>query len=434
VLSIQVDDDGKTVPGLSFEKYGDDCDDWMQGVHVRTYINQDFDEDWIGMPVEELYALIPRWLQVCKDQGLDAETGEETFNVKLHDMLLGALGRNKYPLHMHDAMRFLTYIFGDTTTGKTVIRDSDKKAFYGSKTGDYCCLSGKASADFGLEKTEGVNIIFMQDITKQQGKDFPISCEQLKNLVDGGEDTDVNRKGKKQIDIDVAAPILIDSNVTPDKIWPAADDQKPLAKRIMLFSFETEIADGDLRTSLIEDITTTEALPLLVLQIKMYQWLIDASNRQPFSSWDIDYFKQTRAAINPLAAFLQATPDDSQVYCVYEEDSEVTRMEFQQAFQKYCEVERIRVDIKREMQGLKKALDATEYVLTEPPRSGPGAYYYQCKSCGRDVDNDLLFTAGGACCVAYARDARAKSLKATRKRMPVDNPRMMSKIEGMKLA
>jgi hypothetical protein len=401
--------------------------------HVRTYIDQDFESDWIGMSMDGLYELIPNWLQVCNDQGLDAETGDDAFNVKLHDILLGALGRNKYPLHKHDKMRFLTYIFGDTTTGKTVIRDSDKRAFYGKKTGDYCTLSGKASADFGLEKTQGVNMIFMQDITKQPAKDFPISSEQIKNLVDGGEDTDVNRKGKAQIDIDVDAPILIDSNVTPDKVWPAAEDQKPLAKRIMLFSFETEIPDGDLRTSLIEDITAKEALPLLVLQIKMYKWLIDASEHKPFSAWDIDYFKPG-AVINPLAAFLQATPNDSQVYCVYEEGSEVTRMEFQLAFQKYCEAERIRVDIKREMQGLKKALDATEYALTEPPRSGPGAYYYQCKSCGRDVDNDLLFTAGDACCVAYAGDARAKTAKATRKRMPVDDPRMVTKIVGMKLA
>ena len=41
-------------------------------------------------------------------------------------------------------------------------------------------------------------MIFMQDISKQRGKDFPISAEQIKNLVDSGEDTDMNRKGKKQ--------------------------------------------------------------------------------------------------------------------------------------------------------------------------------------------------------------------------------------------
>jgi hypothetical protein len=54
-----------------------------------------------------------------------------------------------------------------------------------------------------------------------------------------------------------------------------------LATGVTLFSFETEIADGDLRTSLIEDITTTEALPLL----RVFRIILPAFLRSGFTEF-----------------------------------------------------------------------------------------------------------------------------------------------------
>jgi hypothetical protein len=103
-----------------------------------------------------------------------------------------------------------------------------------------------------------------------------------------------------------------------------------------------------------------EALPLLVLQVQMYKLLLsyvvnDDDVHKPFSTWGIDYFTKTHSAttavVDPLNAFLCATQDNSEVYCVYEEGHECTHMEFQKALKKFCDAEKIYPDIKREMEG-----------------------------------------------------------------------------------
>ena len=180
--------------------------------------------------------------------------------------------------------------------------------------------------------------------------------------------------------------------------------------------------------------------------MKLYNWVLysavnDDDDHKPFSAWGIEYFTKTRSAatavVDPLKSFLEATQDNSDVYCVYEEGHECTLMEFQKALQKFCGAENIHIDIKREMKGLVKALGPTEFTLQEPSAN---TFWSECKHCGKDVAKEDGWDLDDACCAAYKGDPRPKrnganpdGAKCIRHNVKADDRRAATKIKGMKL-
>ena len=104
---------------------------------------------------------------------------------------------------------------------------------------------------------------------------------------------------------------------------------------------------------------------------------------------------------------------------------------------KHCEKDNIRVNIKREMKGLAKALEPTDFELERPSSN---KFWLECKYCGNDIADKSLWTEPDACCGMFKSDKRPKrndanpdGAKCIRNKVKADDRRAATKIKGMKL-
>ena len=124
-------------------------------------------------------------------------------------------------------------------------------------------------------------LILWKDIGKLDGnKPFPVHASEIKNLIDGGEEMDVNKKGIAAIDEDVTGARFIDANCLPSDLWPLPEDQKAIANRFMIIPFKVPIDDGDVH--LATEIIEKEGGALLALMVRMYKLMIEKADGQPF--------------------------------------------------------------------------------------------------------------------------------------------------------
>eukprot|EP01045_Picozoa_sp_COSAG04_P031539 COSAG04_NODE_5871_length_1467_cov_1.707602_1_plen_164_part_00 len=116
-------------------------------------------------------------------------------------MLLMAMGRTLYKNNQFDMLQFAPWLGGVSGTGKTIVRKV-MQSYYDKSTRTQ--LGGKTSEGFGMEKLPGKSLILWKDVGKLGGgKPFPVSAAEIKNLIDGGEEMDVNKKGIAAVDEDV---------------------------------------------------------------------------------------------------------------------------------------------------------------------------------------------------------------------------------------
>ena len=271
---------------------------------VRAFVDCDFREELLSAATcDDITAMCPKFVKIIDDQGMrDIKITCNGKRLDIAFMLYGALGRVLFKNHQFDKMQFMLWLWDESGTGKTVIRNVIRAFFARSLRTQISC---KSSGDFGLEKLPDKALIMWKDVGKEARKEFPISAAEVKNLIDGGEEMDVNQKGIKAIDADVTGSHLVDANCLWTTLWKGAEDQKALANRVMAFRFGTVIEDGD--EGLIDDILGKEADAALVLMVRAYKFMRQNAAGAPFAKWKIPHFADERNLADPVFAFMKLT-------------------------------------------------------------------------------------------------------------------------------
>jgi hypothetical protein len=397
---------------------------------VRAYIDCDFREELLtAKTFDDISALCPKFVKIPDDQGLrDIKITWNGKDLDIAFVLYGALGRVLFKNHQFDKMQFMLWLWDESGTGKTVIRNVIRAFFARSLRTQ---ISFKSSGDFGLEKLPDKAFIMWKDVGKEARKDFPISAAEVKNLIDGGEEMDVNQKGIKAIDEDVTGSHLVDANCPWTTLWKGAEDQKALANRVMAFRFGTAIEDGD--EALIDEILTKEADAVLVLLVRAYQFMRQNAAGAPFSKWQIPYFADERNLADPMFAFLKLTQDDADTYAVHQEDSETTQRDLLKAVKEWHpRFDPDRAKLEQTLGKINEDLPGDGYVLHTPG----GTHWYQCVHCNQDVEYDA---GNGFCCGEYNDDERPKThriaanAKAKKKRVLTADRSQATVIKNMRL-
>jgi hypothetical protein len=136
---------------------------------VRAYINCDFREELLTAETfDDITKLCPKFVKIASDQGFDDI--KITWNGKDLDiafMLYGALGRVLFKNHQFDNMQFMPWLWDESGTGKTVIRDVIRAFFARSLRSQISC---KSSGDFGMEKLLDKAFIMWKDVGNDHRK------------------------------------------------------------------------------------------------------------------------------------------------------------------------------------------------------------------------------------------------------------------------
>ena len=72
--------------------------------------------------IDDIVARCPKFCKVMTDQKLDEETFDWDGETTLADKLLSAMGRGLYKNGQFDLMQFAPWLFGESGTGKAVVR------------------------------------------------------------------------------------------------------------------------------------------------------------------------------------------------------------------------------------------------------------------------------------------------------------------------
>jgi hypothetical protein len=225
---------------------------------------------------------------------------------------------------------------------------------------------------------------------------------------------DANQKGVKNLgSVDIPASHLIDANVPWFKVWPNAAKPEAMQKRIMEIAFTREVNDDDISTGLVKGIMDEEVGPLLVLQVRAYQAVLQAASDKTFDALKIDYFNRIRLQADPLVAFIQACGD-------YEDGGVTTVRDLRELYNGELTVSWDASSIKKALDKINATLEGGQaYEYEEETRS----HRFECKHCHQDVgagNGNEHYTGESfaldipVVCQAYIDDTRPKTANINR--------------------
>eukprot|EP01043_Picozoa_sp_COSAG02_P040546 COSAG02_NODE_3291_length_6997_cov_7.096260_2_plen_407_part_00 len=396
---------------MAFVPYAETPEEYKK--EVRVFHDHEFNPDWLEYSFPDLEALCPGIQKVFDDQKLDEEIDWGTDKIAKKDLLQGALWRCSFPTF--DGMRFHLWIWGDSTTGKTLIRKVVRKAFFSK--GEVSQISNNMQKEFGFEKLVGKNLILWKDIDAPEPGEKFVSASFYRECADGGEEVDVSRKGIRNIDADITAPFLIDANVQWQDVWAkAAKDPKQslaMARRTMSFEWGTTIeTDSGLETQIMQN----EIGPWMVLLRKHYDEMVRMAGDKTFGDWDIPLFKATIAQSDTVTSFFQRTEVDG-LHCIYEEGAVTTGPELKDAFEEVngpATFKKIQNKLTAAIAAASQALDDDEEYIYEPAPTG-NVYEHVCVNfmCQAVIED------GVQCCDSYGDGPKTNKNKAKKRRVPM---------------
>ena len=233
----------------------------------------------------------------------------------------------------------------------------------------------------------------------------------------------------------IDAPAVADSNKTPGQVW--SDEAGAIINRVAMIKYKRDPRVRDSR--LIHKMRANwELLPLLILQVKMYQKLRAHAGDSTFKDWAIPLFMDERAKVemqnDHMLRFLTAARGDMgtkdlDIWCEYSDGAETTvrelrgRFDAWMTFSEHIEYQCTDIDLK---DSLDKAGDEHEgeFVYQEQ------THFYECNACKKDVTCGEHTTLG-ACCNTYKNNLAPMSLKAKRKKVRAKNKAAAATIKNL---
>eukprot|EP01044_Picomonas_judraskeda_P007809 COSAG03_NODE_859_length_5598_cov_2.096563_2_plen_1108_part_00 len=381
---------------------------------------------------------IPHIRQTFKDQKFD--TNEQQFAVPgrqpqvwpVEKLLLAMCGRLQYPTGKWDEYAFMLWLWGQSRTGKSFCTNVQKEYF--SSVGN---VTSSMETTFGKAPLAHVQLVAMPDIKKPVGKDFPLDESAVQLLIEGGR-TDIARKNRDPLqNYKIDAPVVADANKKPGQIWQ--DEMSAIINRVAIVPYLYKPAHRNMRLlKIVKD--EWELLPLLVLQVKLYQQLRAHAGETSFVDWNIPLFMDERAKVemqnNHMLRFLTAArgemgTKDLDIWCEHQEDAKTavrdlrTRFDNWMRFDQHTEYNWNDINLEEALRQAGVEHEC-EFVLDQP------THYYKCMKCGKDVESGERTTLG-ACCREFKDNPAPVSLKAKRTKIKVKDKSSAATIKNLAL-